>query len=163
MRQCKINDKQIQCKGCKESKAQNEFYLIDGGLKIEEIENLRFGICKECMKIYNEKNHKKQTDNYKYLDWQCISCYFVAKLEKTAKRIDNGMFNTNSKRDTIKNMRYLLGKNDSFEHKSEQHKKIFDILQNANTQTDLQKAIQEILAEDYETFAQFQQKQGGKQ
>ncbi|MGX2984454.1 hypothetical protein ACWIWK_03125 [Helicobacter sp. 23-1048] len=146
-----------QCRGCEKYKTSDKFYLIDGGLKIEGIENLRFGICKECMKIYNEKNHKKQTDNYKYLDWQCISCYFVAKLEKTAKRIDNGMLNTNSKRDTIKNMRYLLGKNDSFEHKSEQHKKIFDILQNANTQTDLQKAIQEILAEDYKTFEQFKQ------
>lgn len=158
------NDKQIQCKGCKESKTKNEFYLIDGGLKIEGIENLRFEVCKECMRIYNEMNHKKTAqDNYKYLDWQCISCYFVAKLEKTARCIDNGILNTNSKRDTIKNMRFLFNKNNRLKHKSEQHKKIFDTLQNTNTQADLTNVLQEILQEDYKTFAQFQQKQGEKQ
>lgn len=140
------------CRGCKESKTSDKFYLIDGGLGIDGIENLRFEVCKECIDKYQSSLKKN-----KYFDWQFIACYFIAKLEKTAKCIDNGMLNTNSKRDTIKNMRYLLGKNDSFEHKSEQHKKIFDILQNANTQTDLQKAIQEILAEDYQTFEQFKQ------
>lgn len=54
------NSDKIQCKGCEESKPQEEFYLIDDGLGIERTENLRFEICKECMKKYNDKNDKNK-------------------------------------------------------------------------------------------------------
>lgn len=154
------NSDKIQCKGCKESKPQKEFYLVDGGLGIEGIENLYCEICKECMKKYNDENDKYKTGLYKYLDWQCVSCYFVAKNDKTPSSIDNGILNTNSKRDTIKNMRYLFRKRDSFEHKSNQHKKIFDKIENVNTQVELKNILQEILQEDYQTFGQFKQTQG---
>lgn len=157
------NSNKIQCKGCEESKPQEEFYLIDGGLGIEGIENLRFEICKECMKKYNDENDKHKTGLYKYLDWQCVSCYFVAKNDKTASSIDNGILNTNSKRDTIKNMRYLLRKRNSFEHRSKQHKKIFGEIENVNTQVELKNILQKILQEDYQTFRQFKQAQGVRQ
>lgn len=157
------NGDKIQCKGCKESKPQEEFYLVDGGLGIAGIENLYCEICKECMKKYNDKNDKNKTELYKYLDWQCVSCYFVAKNDKTASSIDNGILNTNSKRNTIKNMRYLFGKRDSFAHKSKQHKKIFDEIKNANTQVELKNILQEILQEDYQTFEKFKQMQGVRQ
>lgn len=157
------SNKQIKCKGCRECKPQEEFYLIDGGLGIEEIENLRFEICKECMKKYNDKNDKHKTGLYKYLDWQCVSCYFAAKDDKTAESIDNGMLNANSKIDTIKNMRDLLGKSDSLAHKSNQHEKIFYEMKNTNTQMELKNVIQKILQEDYQTFEKFKQSQGVKQ
>ncbi|MGX3045480.1 hypothetical protein [Helicobacter sp. T3_23-1056] len=72
-----MKNNQIQCKSCKNLKSQNEFYLIDGGLGIEGVENLRFEICKECVSIYNTQN--KSTTRLKYLKWQLVACYLGAK------------------------------------------------------------------------------------
>ena len=41
--------KQIQCKCCGVQKDFSEFYFVDGGLKIDGIENLKFEVCKQCV------------------------------------------------------------------------------------------------------------------
>ncbi|RDU52341.1 hypothetical protein [Helicobacter sp. MIT 01-3238] len=176
------NSDKLQCKGCKKSKPQNEFYLVDGGLGIEGIENLRFEICKECIKAYNTKNGTGK--NFCYLLWQHIACYYGAKefiaknsdknscdrklLKSITSKIDNGY---KSYRDdslslqmALQNFISLFDKfqKGGFKKASpKRQKRVFDILQNA--QTDLENTIKEkILQEDYQTFKQFKQTQGVK-
>lgn len=178
------NNDKIQCKGCEESKPQEEFYLIDGGLGIEGIENLRFDICKECVKAYNTKNGVGK--RFCYLLWQHIACYYGAKefiaknsdknscdrklLKSITSKIDNGYKsysynNSASLERAIQNLIYLLDKSQNVCYKNtspKRQKRVFDILQNA--QTDLENTIKEkILQEDYQTFKQFKQTQGVRQ
>lgn len=174
------NDKQIQCRGCKGSKTQNEFYLIDGGLQIEGIENLRFEVCKECVSAYNTKNGESK---FCYFLWQHIACYYGAKkfitthsdihscdkqlLKTITSNISNGYKtyidnNSTSLEMALQNFISLFNANQKggLKNASKRQKGVFDKLQKVNMQADLQNAIQEILQEDYKTFAQFQQKQG---
>ena len=177
------NGDKTQCKGCEKSKPQEEFYLVDGGLGIEGIENLRFEICKECVKSYNTKNGVGK--NFCYLLWQHITCYYGAKefiaknsdksscnrklLKSITSKIDNGYksysYNSYSLERAIQNFIYLLDKSQKVQYKNtnpKRQKRVFDILQNA--QTDLENIIKEkILQEDYQTFGQFKQTQGARQ
>lgn len=175
-----MQNNEIQCKGCKESKLQKEFYLVDGGLGIEGIENLRFEICKECVKSYNTKNGVGK--NFCYLLWQHIACYYGAKefiaknsdknscdrklLKSITSKIDNGYKSYHddslSLQMALQNFFSLFDKfqKGGFKKASrKRQKRVFDILQNA--QTDLENTIKEkILQEDYQTFRQFKQTQG---
>lgn len=175
-----MQNNEIQCKGCKEPKPQEEFYLVDGGLGIEGIENLRFEICKECVKSYNTKNGVGKS--FCYLLWQHIACYYGTKefiatnnnknscdkklLKNITDKIDNGY---KSYRDDSLSLQMALQNFISLFDKFQKgglkkaspkrQKRIFDILQ--NTQTDLENTIKEkILQEDYQTFGQFKQTQG---
>lgn len=177
------NSDKIQCKGCKESKPQEEFYLVDGGLGIEGIENLRFEICKECVKAFNTKNGVGK--NFCYLLWQHIACYYGVKefiatnnsknscdkklLKNITDKIDNGY---KSYRDDSLSLQMALQNFISLFDKFQKgglkkasrkrQRRVFDILQ--NTQTDLENIIKEkILQEDYQTFKQFKQTQGVRQ
>lgn len=151
--------RQIECRGCGKIKDISEFYFVDGGLEIQGIADIKCELCKECVKYYNGNNRKrKSSDNYKYLDWQRISCYFAVKLDKTAKNVENGMVNLNSKSDAIKNFKYLFDKPNSLSHTSKQQEKVFNVLYNKSGEN-LRNAVKEILTDDYENYKEFQQRQ----
>lgn len=143
------NSDKLQCKGCEESKPQEEFYLVDGGLGIEGIENLRFEICKECIDKY-QKPRKKN----KYFDWQFIACYYVASSSDNFKIASQNINSGMPKGSTImavQNFLTLFGKPNGLPNFSQQHKKVFDILQSVNTQN-LSSTVEKMLEADYNTF-----------
>ncbi|MGX3098542.1 hypothetical protein [Helicobacter sp. 23-1046] len=155
--------KNIQCKGCNESKAQNEFYLVDGGLKIEGIENLRFEVCKECIDKYQNSLKKN-----KYFDWQFITCYFIAQNSDSSsdftiasENIDSGM-PQGSTTMAVQNFLALFGKPNGLSNFSQQHQRVFHALHNPNGES-LKDLVETIMEIDYQIFAQFQQKQRGKE
>ena len=143
------SNKQVQCKGCKEPKPQEEFYLVDGGLDIEGIENLRFEICKECVGKYQRVRKKN-----KYFDWQFIACYYVASSSDNFKiasqNINSGMLKGSTIM-AVQNFLTLFGKPNGLPNFSQQHKKVFDILQSVNTKN-LSNTVEKMLEADYETF-----------
>lgn len=143
------SDKQIKRKGCKESKPQEEFYLVDGGLGIEGIENLRFEICKECIDKYQRVRKKN-----KYFDWQFIACYYVASSSDDFKIASQNIKSGMPKGSTImavQNFLTLFGKPNSLPNFSQQHKKVFDTLQSVNTKN-LSSIVEKMLEADYNTF-----------
>lgn len=115
--------KQYNAKACGKIKDCSEFYFADSGIEIQGIADIKCELCKECVKYYNDNNRKrKSSDNYKYLDWQRISCYFAVKSDKTASFIENGMPQT-SKVSAIKNFKYLFDKPNGLSHTSKQQKR----------------------------------------
>ena len=114
------NNDKIQCKGCKEPKPQEEFYLVDGGLGIGGIENLRFEICKECIDKYQRARKKN-----KYFDWQFIACYYVANSSDNFKIASQNINSGMPKGSTImavQNFLTLFGKPNGLPNFSQQHK-----------------------------------------
>ncbi|ETD24239.1 hypothetical protein [Helicobacter macacae] len=178
------NSDKIQCKGCEESKPQKEFYLVDGGLGIEGIENLRFEICKGCVREHN-KSHKWINDRgqecFTYLLFQHISCYcgamrYIDKsnnsdeinetlLKSIVDKIDNGWksYKDDSKslEKAVKNFLSLFGKVYGSSDFNDKQKWIFHRL-NINKEN-LSNIVDKILQEDYQTFKQFKQTQGVRQ
>lgn len=176
-----MQNNEIQCRGCKESKPQEEFYLVDGGLGIEGIENLYCEICKECVREHNE-SHKWINDRgqecFTYLLFQHISCYcgameYIGKsnnsdeinetlLESIVDKIDNGWksYKNNSKslEKAVKNFLSLFGKVYGSNDFNDKQKGIFHRL-NTNEEN-LSSSVEKILQEDYQTFKQFKQTQG---
>lgn len=171
------NDKQIQCKGCKEPKTQSEFYLVDGGLKIEGIENLRFEVCKECVSAYNTKNGEGR---FCYFLWQHIACYYGAKkfitthnninscdrqlLKTITSNISNGYKsyidnNSTSLEMALQNFISLFNENQKggLKNASKRQAFIFETFNNVNAD-DVKALIDSILQDDYLTFNRFQQK-----
>ncbi len=141
---------QIQCKGCKEPKAQNEFYLIDGGLGIKGIENLVFEVCKECVGKYQNLRKKN-----KYFDWQFIVCYYLAQdsnnnFKMASKNIDSGM-PQGSTIMAVQNFLTLFGKPNGLPNYSTQHKRVFEILQKSNKES-FGNVVKKMLETDYNTF-----------
>ena len=141
---------QMQCKGCKESKAQSECYLVDGGLGIEGIENLRFEVCKECIGKYQKPKKKN-----KYLDWQFIACYYVAQgssndFKMVSENVDSGM-PQGSTIMAVQNFLTLFGKANGLPNYSTQHKRVFGILQTTNKES-LCNVVKKMLEIDYNTF-----------
>lgn len=108
---------------------------------------MRFEICKECVKKYNDKE-KPQRKGYKYFLWQEICPYFAAKLDKKLKNIDNGM---GSLATTKQNFNALFNKPNQLKHNNKQNKAIFDLLQNISDDN-LKETINKLLQKDYENF-----------
>lgn len=154
-----MDNVKIKCKGCGKIKDSDEFYFADGGLgEIKDIADVKCELCKDCVKYYNDNNCKRTSaDNYKYLGWQRISCYFAVKMGKTARYIQNGMLNSNSKVEAIANFKFLFTKCKGLSHTSKQQKNIFNALHNKSGES-LKNAVKEILTEDYETFKKFKQR-----
>ena len=144
------NDKQLQCKGCEEHKPLNQFYCVDGGLGIEEIKNLIFAICKECIVKY-QKARKKN----KYFDWQFIACYYVAQDSNANLKIANDNMNSGMPQGSttmaVQNFLTLFGKSNGLPNFSQQHKRVFDILQKTNKEN-LGNAVKKMIEADYSTF-----------
>lgn len=175
------NSDKIQCKGCEESKPQEEFYLVDGGLGIEGIENLYCEICKECVREHN-KSHKWINDRgqecFTYLLFQYISCYcgamrYIDKsnnsdeinetlLKSIVDKIDNGWksYKDDSKslEKAVKNFLSLFGKVYGSNDFNDKQKGIFHRLN--TSKENISSSVEKILQEDYQTFKQFKQTQG---
>ena len=172
--------KLILCKGCKERKSQGEFYLIDGGLQIDTIKDIRFEICKSCVTLYNTKGNPSSDKKWQYLHYQFISCYYGAKqyLEQTddenivdkktlqaiTQRINNGYKsyehnNSSALELAIQNFIFLFNPNHKAKqtHTNNKHRLVFQKLQNANDET-LKNAIDEILQEDYGIFKNYMER-----
>lgn len=146
------NKELILCKGCNKEKSQGEFYLIDGGLQIDTIKDIRFEICKDCVREYNNRKKLAQKD-YRYFLWQEICPYFASKLDRNLKNIDNGM--KSSLQTTKQNFNHLFNKPNALSNNNKQDEYIFHKLQNANDEI-LKNAIDEILQEDYKRYFAFQ-------
>lgn len=160
--------KQIKCKCCGVQKDFSEFYFVDGGLKIDGIENLKFEVCKQCVSAYNARFGTKRLH---YLKWQFIACYFSAKiflqkcrngdgskdlLKNITRQISNGYksydMGSRSLEMAIQNLLYLFGDRCyGLSNYNESQKFVFDTLKNADS-TNLADKINCILDLDYKKF-----------
>ena len=157
--------KQIQCKSCGLQKDFDEFYFVDGGLKIDGIENVKFEVCKQCVTNYNARFGTKRLH---YLKWQFVACYFGAKiflqksiefrnkdlLKNITKQISNGYksydMHSSSLEKAVQNLLYLFGDRVyGLSNYNESQKFVFDAL---NSATNLKDKINYILDMDYKFF-----------
>lgn len=160
----------MQCRGCGEIKDSSEFYFVDGGLNIKGINDIKCEICKSCINDFNTSYEKRpRKRDKKYLQWQFIAPYFVAKMviknnAKLIKTLINNMENgykvhnaKNTKHTAemcVGNFLYIYYKL-RFSHTNKTQEKIFCLLDKAKSINKTIDSIKIILNEDYKTIKNF--------